>query len=364
LINLLVVENLKHRPVRTMLGITAIAIEVTMILTLVGVSRGMLEDSQRRARGVGADVWVRPPNSSVMSFSSGSIPEKMVGFFEEQPGVSLATGSIAHGIGGIEQVTGIDLEKFNRMSGGFKYLQGGPFRNPEDILVDERYAEQHKLKAGSRMTMLNRQWNVCGVVEPGKLARIILPLPIVQDLAGATGKVSQIFVKVGDPKKVETVIQDLKTKLPDYKIYSIEEFTSLFSVNRVEGLRAFIGVVITLSVVVGFLVVFLSMYTAVLERTREIGILKSLGASKGFILGLLVRETVLLALCGAVVGILLTYGTRVLVNTFAGPALTQIIVYDWWPLSAAIAISGAILGALYPGWKAVTQDALEALSYE
>ena len=60
MINKLVLENLKHRPVRTMLSISAIAIEVTMILTLVGLSRGMLDESARRARGVGADIWIRP----------------------------------------------------------------------------------------------------------------------------------------------------------------------------------------------------------------------------------------------------------------------------------------------------------------
>ena len=152
--------------------------------------------------------------------------------------------------------------------------------------------------------------------------------------------------------------------MPEHKIYSIEEFTSLFSVSNVPGLKAFIGVVISLSVIVGFLVVFLSMYTAVLERTREIGILKSLGASPDYVLGLLVRETLLLALIGAVVGIGLGFGTRILVNSFAGPSLSQMIVVDWWPISTGIAIGGAVLGTLYPGWKAVHQDALEALSYE
>jgi putative ABC transport system permease protein len=364
LVNKLVVENLKHRPVRTLLSITAIAVEVTMILTLVGVSRGMLEDSQRRARGVGADIWVRPPNSSVISFSAASMSEKLVDFLEKQPHIVLATGSVAHGIGGIEQITGVDLEKFSRMSGGLKYLEGGPFRNPDDIIVDERYAEQNKLKVGSVVKLANRDWRVCGVVEPGKLARLLLPLPIVQEMSGSTGKVSQIFLKLDNKENLNTALADLKQKMPEHKIYSIEEFTSLFSVNNVPGLRAFIGVVVTLSVVVGFLVVFLSMYTAVLERTREIGILKSLGASPAYVLGLLVRETMVLAVVGAAVGICLSFGTRALVDGFAGPSLTQMIVTDWWLISTAIAIAGAVLGTIYPGWKAVHQDALEALSYE
>jgi putative ABC transport system permease protein len=291
LINKLVLENLKHRPVRTMLSILAIAIEVTMILTLVGLSRGMLDESARRARGVGADIWVRPPGSSAISFSSAPMSEGLVKFFSEQPHVTVATGTIAQPIGGIDTVTGVDLAKFSHLNGGFRYLAGGPFRGDDDIMVDERYAKQNGLKIGSTVKLLNKQWRICGIFESGKLARMVLPLHQLQELTGNTGKLTQIFVKLDDPKLTNDTVRALKAKLPDYAIYSIEEFTSLFSVNNVPGLKQFIYVVILISVIVGFLVVFLSMYTAVLERTREIGILKALGAGPAYILAILIRET-------------------------------------------------------------------------
>jgi putative ABC transport system permease protein len=74
----LILENLRHRPLRTLLSVLLIAIPVTLILTLVGLSQGMLEDSARRSRGVGADILVRPPNSSVMSFSAATMPQNLV----------------------------------------------------------------------------------------------------------------------------------------------------------------------------------------------------------------------------------------------------------------------------------------------
>lgn len=98
-----------------------------MILTLVGLSEGMLEDMARRARGVGADIWVRPGGSSIISFSTASIPEKMEAFLERQPQVALAMGNLIHPIGGVDSVTGIDLAKFTQMNGGFKFLAGRPF---------------------------------------------------------------------------------------------------------------------------------------------------------------------------------------------------------------------------------------------
>ncbi|MEZ5355513.1 MAG: FtsX-like permease family protein [Bryobacteraceae bacterium] len=366
MINKLVFENLKHRPVRTLLSVCAVAIEVTMILTLVGVSRGVIEESQRRARGVGADIWVRPPGSSLMSFNSVSMPEKLLGFFETQPHVTLATGSANSGAGILESVAGVDFAKFEQLSGPLRFLKGGPITGPNEIIIDERYAQQKKLKPGGVINLWNRDWKVAGIYESGKLSRMMLPLETVQDLSGAAGKLSQIFLKVDDPANTASVVAALKAnpQLAGYPIYSVEEWMSLFSVDGVPGLRPFIAVVIALGVIVGFLVVFLSMYTAVLERTREIGILKSLGASPGYILGILLRETAILALTGAVAGIAVTYGTRYIVNTYTGPAFTQIIVPDWWPTTTVIALVGALLGTLYPGLKAVRQDALEAISYE
>jgi putative ABC transport system permease protein len=134
-------------------------------------------------------------------------------------------------------------------------------------------------------------------------------------------------------------------------------------VNNIPMLRTFIRVVIGLGVLIGFLVVFLSMYTAVLERTREIGILKSLGASPLYIVSLLLAETAVLAVIGSVVGVLFTYGTKWIMHTFV-PEMVQVTTPDWWPIAAGIAITGSLIGAVYPGLKAAKQDAIEALAYD
>jgi len=364
LVNKLVFENLKHRPVRTLLSVVAVGVQVTMMLTLVGLSDGMLQDSRGRARGVGADIWVKPPGSSVISFSAAGMPEALLSFFLKMPEIANATGNVVQPLAGVNTVTGIDLDRFNQISGGFRYVAGGPFRNPDDIIVDEYYARQNKIAVGDKVELLNRPWRVSGIAEPGKLARLVIPLRTLQDLTGNTGKLSQIFLKLRDPSHVDAVVTALKRQLPGYQIYSIEEFTSLFSVENVPALRAFINVVIGLSIVVGFLVVFLSMYTAVLERTREIGVMKALGASPAYILNILFREAALLAILGSGLGILFTYGTRWAIMTLVPASLTQVIVPHWWPISSAIAVCGAMLGSVYPGLKAAKQDAIEALAYE
>jgi putative ABC transport system permease protein len=364
LINKLVIENLKHRPVRTLLSILAIGIQVTMVLTLVGLSTGMLEEQARRARGMGADVVVRAPGSSIISLSA-NFPAGHLPLVEHWPHVAAATGVLIQSTAGfLNTITGIDIASFNHFNGGFRFLQGGPFQGPNDIIIDSYYANEHNLHVNDPVMIANQNWRVSGIVEPGMLARIVVPLARLQELYSASNQLTVVYAKVDKPQNIRMVVDSLRDKLHDYPIYPMEEYVSMISVNSIPMLKQFIYIVIGLGVLVGFLVVFLSMYTAVLERTREIGILKALGASPLYVVRILLRETFFLAVCGSVIGILITFGTRWIINDVSKGPLIQAIVPLWWPIAAAIAIAGALLGATYPGLKAARQNAIEALSYE
>ncbi len=334
-----------------------------MVLTLVGLSTGMLDEQARRSRGVGADVLVRAPGSSIVSLSV-NLPDKFLPFIEQWPHVTAATGVLIEQTGFLNTITGIDLPGFNRFNGGFRYQQGGPFRGPNDVIIDSYYANEHNLHVNGPLHIMNQTWHVSGIVEPGMLARVVVPLTRLQELYSASNKLTIIYAKVDKPQNIRTVVDSLRAKLEDYQIYPMEEYVSLISVNSIPMLKQFIYVVTGLGVLVGFLVVFLSMYTAVLERTREIGILKALGASPLYVLRILMRETLVLAVCGSIAGIVITFGSRWIINDVVHGSLIQAIVPLWWPIAAAIAIVGALLGAAYPGLKAARQNAIEALSYE
>jgi len=364
LVTKLVFENLKHRPLRTFLTVLAIGLQVTLVLTIVGLSRGLIEASQARTRGVGADILVRPPGAAVMGMSGAPLSEKIVEVIERQPHVALAQGVVLHQIGGLDSITGIDIAKFDRMSGGLDYREGGPFQGPDDILIDENFADQSKLKIGDSIDLANHNWIVRGIVGPGKLSKAFVQKNVLQDLTSNTGKITMVYVKVDDPKNVQATIAGLRELLEGYQIYSMEEFLSLITPDNVPGLNAFIATIVGLAIVFGFLVVFLAMYTAVLERTREIGILKALGASPGYILGMLVRETVVLAIIGSIIGILLSFAAKWAITAFVPASLPVVSVPDWWLRAALISLAGAVLGAIYPGTKAARQDTIEALAYE
>ena len=360
----LVWENLKHRPMRTLLSNLVIGVQVTLILTLVGLSHGMIDDATRRAQGVGADIVVRPPGTAAIGLSGAPLNQRIVdGFFAKQPHVQLAVGVENQQVESVFLgLTGVDLSRFSQMSGGLSYLSGGPFQGPNDVIVDDYYADQHRVRVGQQIQLLNSLWRVTGIFEGGKLAHIIVPLSTLQEKTSNTGKISLVYLKLDDPANTAAVVKSLKEHLPDYSILSMQDLTALYNVNNIPLLSGFIAVVIGVGVVIGFLVVSLSMYMAVLQRTREIGILKSLGASKGFILRIIWVEALALGLGGTLLGIVMSFGAWWLIDAFV-PIPVEIVT-AWWPIAGIITLAGASLGALYPGLRAAEHDPIEALAYE
>ena len=187
----------------------------------------------------------------------------------------------------------------------------------------------------------------------------------MQDLIGAEDHVSVFYIKVDDPAndgEVEKAIEAIPG-METYSVRSMPEYLSTMTPDNLPGFDLAIKVVIGVAVVVGFLVIFQSMYTAVMERTREIGILKSLGASKWYIVNVVLRETVLLAIAGIVLGIIISLVTRRVIM-FERPVLDLFWSNEWVLRAALIAVVGALAGALYPAFKAAQRDPIDALAYE
>jgi putative ABC transport system permease protein len=221
-LNKLIVANLTHRPVRTLLSVLAIAVEVTMILTLVGVSHGTLDSTKDRAKAVGADVVVRPTGTSVISSLSGApMSDKFLALLMQQPHVTAVTGVVVQSLQFPYSVFGMDFAAFNQMSGGFQYLKGHDPENDDDMVVDENYAQKYHLHVGSKITLIAHQWNISGIMEDGKGAQIAVKLKVLQEIEGTPGHLTMIYVKLDDPNLADQVANQLKATLHDDQIYSM-----------------------------------------------------------------------------------------------------------------------------------------------
>jgi putative ABC transport system permease protein len=365
--NRMILANLLHRPVRSMISIVAIAVEVTLILVIVGFSIGMLNDSKKRQEGIGADIMVQPPNASMlMGVSSAPVSIKLADILRKQPHVAVVSPVVMqlNTTGNVEVISGIDLETYDRLGAPFHYLEGGPFQAPDDVLVDDVVSNSRKLHAGGTLTVLNHDFHIAGVVASGKGARIFLQLPTMQDLVGAQGKASIFYVKLDDPGNADAVVKQIHAipGMEQYTVRSVKAYLSMLTPDSLPGLNKFIDVVVGVSMVIGFIVIFQAMYTAVMERTREIGILKSMGASKLYIVNSVLRETILLAAVGTVLGIVTSY---LVSNAIKGRLRLPVMIQtNWIGYAIAIAIVGAVVGALYPAFKAAQKDPIDALAYE
>lgn len=366
--NKMVLSNLAYRPIRSAISILAVAIEVILILLIVGFAIGVLNDTRTRQEGIGADVLVRPPGSSMMNaFNSASVPVKVADVLAKQPHVAAVTPVAMHvtSTTNIEIIYGIDLKSFVAVGGPFRFLEGGPFQGPDDMMVDDYFASGSKVKVGDSIQLFNHKFRVCGIVQNGRGARRFMPITTMQELIDAPGKASAFYVKLDDPKNAELAVKEFHNipGMSEYSVMTMRDVVSLLAPDHIPMLSKFINFVMAVSVIIGFLVIFQSMYTAVMERTREIGILKSLGASKLYIVRVILRETLLLAIAGVIVGIIVSVIAGAAIH-HSDPTRPVQFTTGWMLRATAVAIVGALLGALYPAYKAAEKDPIDALAYE
>jgi len=363
-INLVVSRNLRHRPLRTVLTVLAIGIEVALILLIWGLADGLVGESNRRKRGVGADILIRASTSTATTgLGRADLTGELIETIEALPEVAVVVGTTVQMQSDSNTVTGVDLERFGRMSGGLRYFSGGPFERPYDVLVDSSYAGQKKLAVGDTLRVMNRDFRLTGITETGKLSRIFVPLKTMQEMMALGGKLSQIYVKLHDPGQAQAMVAKLRKILPKHPVYSMEEFITLFTAQTKAMGSEFIAVIVGIAISAGFIVVLLAMYTAVLDRTREVGILKALGGSRNYILQIFLREAIGMTVCGIIVGIGVAYGARAFVHGNFPLVVIQFLPnHIIW--ATVISLIGSILGTIYPATRAARQDAIEALAYE
>src|SRR6201981_2021392 len=206
MMNKMIVGNLLYRPIRSLISIVAVALEVTLILLIVGLAWGMVNDQRQRQAGIGADVLVMPPGSSyIVGLTGAPMPIKIGGVLAKLPHV-IAVAPVITQVstnGTLEVIAGIDLKSYEAL-GPFHYLQGGPFQGPDDVLIDDILAKAKHIKVGDKMEILRHEFGVAGVVAPGKGARKFLPVGVLQDLNGSKDKASVFYLKLDDPANADT----------------------------------------------------------------------------------------------------------------------------------------------------------------
>jgi putative ABC transport system permease protein len=346
-----------------------VATGVILVVLTVGLVRGMLRDRGQRDANLAAEIMLSKNSQGGISFAtlSVSLPLALLDQARATPGVQAATPiaqSVEFGGGnalGLRQVDGVDFADFQRAT-GIRIVEGqGLQACGDEMIVDVKYAAARKTKPGDKIRWMDREFTIVGVYEPETGARMMIPLQTMQEALGAPGMCSMFLVKCEKPEEQEEVARRLIERIPDSRVIFTRDLPVLFA-NGFAAFNVFLNAVAGLALTISLLIILLTTYTTVTERTRQIGILKALGASKRFIALVFIKESMLISAMGVAGGLLVALIARRALASWAGLNIEIEIGYT---LCAALGgLASGLIGAIYPALRAASQDAVEALSYE
>jgi putative ABC transport system permease protein len=362
----LVVSNIRQRPIRTLVSVAGVALGVCLVMLFTGLARGMSNDLQRRAANVRAEIIFTRPGSMQITSSSANLSTKYVDLLKGVEGVEEALPVIIHILQsnrgfGIERIEGVEWERYAQVNG----LQLEKGRSPQandEVVVDVTKARNSKLNVGSTINLIgDRPYRVVGIYSPESTARVKTSLVSMQAVLEAPGRCTYILVKVREGENKVEVAKRIDRQIPGNKIqFTDEVFASVE--KSIPFLGIFLRVLVGLAAVVSALVVMLAMYTTITERTREIGILKALGASRRYIVFIIESEALLISAVGLVAGFAVSFAAGYLIHE--GYGLQFEFSWGWAVTAAAIGMLGGAFGALYPALRASNLDAVSALAYD
>ncbi|NLW87600.1 MAG: FtsX-like permease family protein [Planctomycetes bacterium] len=394
--------NILHHKLRSLLNALGIGIGICMLLTLSGLSRGSLGEIADRWDAVNAQLLVYPAGwgESTPTLSGVGLSDRFAQRIEQQN-----PGKVARAVpvflwpmkvGGQDHLAaGVDPGQWDMLAGG-KKLSGGRLFDPDmsfahwlekqlleeasgddlasitdadlasrgalELVIDSRLAKKASLKVGDDVHISNHNWKIVGVVPEGGLARVYLPRRTAQFLfgSGSITKSTVIFVDLVDDEGVEQASRDIRNDTRQ-EVVQVSQYRNMLQ-QKWGVMYTYVDAVNVVALIIAFLFIAVMLYTMVLQRTREIALLKSFGASSAFVIRQVLAESLLMTFAGCAIGIGVSYA--------AGWAIEQVTLYTvtigphWIAIAIAAAFAGAVISACYPAWRAMKIDMVEALTME
>lgn len=364
----LVFSNMMHRPARTIVSVVGIGVGVLLIVFTVGLAHGVLRERGRRESSIGAEIMVRASGTLGLTGSQPfTLPVARASEMAQIEGVRAAVPigqnivSSDRGFGS-RLVDGILFDQYAALT-GLTIREGTKFTgtNGNEAIVDTVWQKDRNAKVGDTVELYERPFRIVGIYEPPGGGRIKIPLETMQEQLGGEGRCSAVLVACVDPKQQETVAARLREKFPDDQIIFTRDLPEIYA-SSLPALNVFVNVVVGIAAAISMLVILLAMYTTVTERTRQIGVLKSLGMSKTAIAWVIEQEAILVSVLGVAVGLVFAFTARFAV--MRATSLSVEIEPRWMLVALGVGLVGGTIGALYPALRAARQDAVDALSYE
>jgi putative ABC transport system permease protein len=359
-------SNITYRKGRSVISVLAVGIGVMMLLVLIGMTQGSLHEVADRMQNVDADMMVYARSwNPILDVGTAPLDGRYEAKLLDVDGVvdvtAIVVGRIILNNQG-HNFFGIDPEDFDKVGNYRKIIEGRDLEQGYELLMDKRLADAGGYSVGQKIERFGKEFTIVGICETGVPVRVFIPIETVRSEFARPGAVSYFFVKCEQPEEIGPIAGLIESTYRSLKCMPLGNYYQALA-GSFRGLHQFIAGVSSISTLISFLVILLAMYTSVLERTREIGILKSLGASRPFIMKDILAESIIICAAGALIGILLSVGAKWALEG-ALPLLTVELSLFWILMGIVVGIAGGTLGALYPAYIASAKDPVEALRYE
>jgi len=359
-------RNILRQPTRTMLTVIGIGIAMMAIVLLGAMGEGVADTVTGMAGGMGAQLVGIEADASV---DLSKIDEGVVQRIATMPGVQAAEGFLT----GYTSVNNLPFfivfgyQPRGRAIREFRIVEGQPLTTNRQMILGRVAAENLNKEVGDTMRIFDRAFKIVGIYETGVTFEdggSVVTLRDAQRLFGQPHKVSFMGVWLEDKEQANAVAQRIEARFPEVDLSQASAFAE--SVTDIQAMQAMTWGISLMALVVGGLGMTNTMVMSVFERTREIGVLRALGWRRRSVLAMIIRESVILSLLGAVTGTVVGVILGLLLNLI--PAMQ-----GWVELKYSVGLFAqafltalllGIVGGIYPAWRASRMQPAEALRYE
>ncbi|MGD8864932.1 MAG: ABC transporter permease [Anaerolineales bacterium] len=361
-------QELWQRSTRSLLTLAAIGLTVGGILALEGVVRGAGSDLNSIALGTQAEIMIRQADAT--SSSQSVIDERIGNKITQLEGVEYVSGMIMTAVtlpegGGLFMLQGYSPTEFAIRR--FPIVEGQSLTGNRQILLGRVMAETLGKGVGDVIEVGGSRFRISGIFETGVAWEEIggvITLRDAQSFLGRPRKVTMLAVKVEDPNQAEAVVSLINNQYPSVLASLSGSFAEQTPDMKLSNYL--LGGISVLAIAGGGLGVLNTMFMSVLERTREIGVLRALGWGSGRVMQQIVQESLIMGVAGGGLGVAFAFTLTGLLKLMpaVGDALTPLWHWTQFLRAGGIALALGVVGGLYPAFRATHIKPIDAIRYE
>lgn len=334
---LIAIRNLFQEKTRLFISVGGVAFSVVLIMVLVGLYRGWNDKMGQYIRSVPTDLWVMQDGTEDMFHTPSVLPldyESQIADLEEVQSVKPFSGRrVAFHTANQQDVglyiVGYDGQRQIGIPAGIASGKAVPGRG--EIIIDRITAKNKAIRINDSLDIAGQKFKVVGLSEGGDIVTFSFAFAAKEDvdkILRLPNSTNFFTVRLKEDANTNRAISNIRNNLPGVDAVTKEQFVSNNTKIIRESFLPVILVLLIIGVVVGTAVIGLTIFTSVVEKIREYGVLKAIGMSHRQLYGVVMKQAAVAGFIGFAIGSLIAFGMQATVGNLVPQFVSQIQVYD------------------------------------